>query len=190
MQRWIFGNPIPAAWRPGIFWGIGANNEVTMMKEDDIIIDFSMNDGVVGGWNWLNLVATDNGTLTSEIDILGEYGELNQHLTAASLLVENRDQLNDTNPGVGIEDWELRLGDRSALNFFEKMCSLLGAEIDEFDEEPVKTEEIYPYTQNLGALMVYIPLGAIAALATVLKLRRYRTRKKVEKIKKKYTKIK
>jgi len=77
-------------------------------------------------------------------------------------------------------------------NFYEKLCEILDTEIEEPDDDYVESEDIYPYTQNVGMLMVYIPLGGIVALATVVKVRRYRTGKKIEKIekiRKKYTNI-
>ncbi|MFX0187672.1 MAG: hypothetical protein ACFE8A_08050 [Candidatus Hodarchaeota archaeon] len=164
MTRFFGGSPMgPLA---AIYQGSGM---VTTPVEtaDPIIPDFSvdlgeMRRGRTSGWNFINLVAT-NGTY--EYD----YGKApNHHVIGAATFLEY-------------------LGDRIP---HERLCELFGVEMDEFDVEPFTAEEIYPYTQTLGALMVYIPLGAVAALAIILQVRRYRTRKKVEKIKKKYTKIK
>ncbi|MFX0186414.1 MAG: hypothetical protein ACFE8A_01630 [Candidatus Hodarchaeota archaeon] len=111
-------------------------------------------------WNFLDLIATSKVFVNEWDD-----EEFNQHSTGANLLLE----------WYGVQ------------NQFEAFCSLIGAEIEEL--EPATTEEdIYPYAQKFAMTAIYFSLGFIASLASIKRIGRYRSRKKIEKIRKKYGK--
>ncbi|MFX1393852.1 MAG: hypothetical protein ACFFAH_09785 [Promethearchaeota archaeon] len=187
INNFLFGIWTGELLLPGIFWGTNANLNNILFKPDYLVTDFSIDSRRTGGWNFLHLMATDNGTLTSETDELGEFGQLNQHMTAANLILSDRN-ITIVEVGAG-SSWYLVLGECAAINFFERLCTLVGTEIVKFDEEPLNKEEIYPYTQNVATLMVYIPLGAVAALAIILRVREHRYKTKAKKIRTKYKKI-
>ena len=149
--------------------GYGTDPPLPSSTEDPIMPDFAI-EWVAGapqhsrytsGWYFLKLVGT-NGTFEYP------YGpDPNHHICGAATFLQY----------VGFS------------NGYKKLCELFGVEFDEFDEEAFTKEEIYPYTQTLATFMVYIPLGAVAALAIVLKVRQHRYKTKVKKIRNKYTKI-
>ncbi|MFX1298518.1 MAG: hypothetical protein ACFFD2_27130, partial [Promethearchaeota archaeon] len=141
--------------------GWGSAPPMPSATSDPILKDWEINQDRTAGWNFINLVTT-NGTMDYD------YGpDPNHHMCAAATFLQH----------VGFP------------NGYKKLCELLGAEIEEFEEEPFTKEEIYSYTQSVGMMMVYIPLGAIATLAIVLRVREHRYKTKVKKIRTKYKKI-
>jgi len=70
---------------------------------------------------------------------------------------------------------------------YETLLSLIGAKIEELPPT-IKDKDIYPYTQKFTMTAIYFSLGFIASLASIKRIGRYRTRKKIEKIRKKYEK--
>ncbi|MFX1452247.1 MAG: hypothetical protein ACFFCM_15525, partial [Promethearchaeota archaeon] len=188
MKKFLFGRP-ETYFEPAAFWSIAANLMMTSFQPDDIITDWSLKQyrkevyKRTAAWNFLDLVATDNGTLSLENGILGDLGVLNNHMTAANLIIEDRVMI------VGQPYPAITFLNRSSINFYETLCLLLDTKIVVFDEEPIDKEDIYPYTQNVGMLMVYVPLGAVGALAIVLRVRQQRYKTKIKKIHTKYKKI-
>ncbi|MFX0188481.1 MAG: hypothetical protein ACFE8A_12195 [Candidatus Hodarchaeota archaeon] len=158
------------AFLNNIFQGMGANLNPMARSWDPIIPDW----GSIGypsaivtvpgdrmpSYNFVHLLST-NGTY-NYIDGPGP----NHHMVAAELLLEY----------VGVADP------------YRTMCSMFGIEIEPPPDAFTKAE-IYPYTNNLGKYMVYIPFAGVAALAIVLQTRRYLSKKKGIGIREKYKKI-
>ncbi|MFX0187993.1 MAG: hypothetical protein ACFE8A_09670 [Candidatus Hodarchaeota archaeon] len=112
-------------------------------------------------WNFLKFIETnDPEKYKTQYQVLP-----NHHLLAANLFIE----------------W------MGSKYFYEDLVAILDAEI-ETAPDPIEPEEIYPYTQNLVVMMVYIPLGVFGSFVVLKKLQLHQRKKKAIKIKNKHKK--
>jgi hypothetical protein len=152
------------------FQGMGANLNPMARSWDPIMPDWgnigspqavvTVRGDRMPSYNFLHLIYTN-----ATYDYIDGPGP-NQHLVAAELMLEY----------AGVADP------------YKTLVGLFGIEIEP-PPDAFTMEEIYPYTNNLGKYMVYIPLAAVAALAIVLQTRKYLSKKKGVGIREKFKKI-